>query len=156
MDFFERLAAQKDQKRGKHKARLTAKWVSLSRIKTPEQEYNMEDALKFLENDKKAAKLIQKNFNDLTVEFDDETDVVSNVSVDEWGCGGLSDDARSIKWMEVTFYLDTDRNVKKDWPEIEDCLRFNFYCDLEIEQAKSYIVFQFADWEDNSVELIKS
>lgn len=156
MDFFERLAAGKKQKYGKHKARLTAKWVSLSSIKTPEQQFVMEDAVEFLVNDKKAAKLIQKNFNDLTVEFDDNTDVVSNVSVEEWRSGGLSDDARSIKWMEVAFYFDTKLNLKTDWSDIEDCLRFNFYCDLEIEKSKGYIVFQFADWEDNSVELIKS
>ena len=156
MNFFDQIDAKK-KKQGKYKACLTAKWVNLSRVKTPDNEIDLDDASEFLVKDKKTAKLIKKHFEDLTIEFnDEETDIVSNVSIDEWGSGGLSDDFRSIKWIEVTFYFDTKHMIKKDWSEIEDYLRFNFYCDLEVEKANGYIVFQFADWEDNSIKLLTS
>jgi len=103
----------------------------------------------------KSAKLIQKNFDDATVDFNDEIDTVSNVQIDDWSCGGLSEDSRSIKWIEISFSFDTSLNIKKNWSEIEDYLRYNFYIELEIEKAKGYIIFYFADWEDNSVEQIE-
>lgn len=156
MDFFERMAAEKNKKTGQYKAFLTAKWVNLSRIKTPERELDFDSATEFLAKDKTSAKLIKKHFTDFTVEFDDASDLVSNVTIDEWRSGGLSEDTRSIKWVEVTFHFDTTADIKQAWSDIEDCLRFNFYFDLEVENSKGYIVFQYADWEDNSIELLES
>ena len=155
MDLFEQFAAKKNRKQGKFKARLNAKWVNLSRVKTPQKEMCSEDVTHYLATDKKAPKLIRDNFEDLTVEFNDDNEIVDNVTVYEYTSGGLSDDSRSIKWLDVVFHFDTRKSIEKDWSEIEDSLRFNFYCDIEVEGPKGYIVFQFSDWEDNSVELIK-
>jgi len=118
-----------------------------------DKEYLQDDAFELLQSDQKLIKIIAKNFPDLTVEWNDECTVVKNVSVDEWGSGGLSEDGTSIKWLEVCFHFDTDLDLKKDWSEIEDALRFGFYGDLEAETKKGYIVFRFSDISDNSVEL---
>lgn len=56
--------------------------------------------------------LIKKHLIDFTVEFDNSTDLVSDVSIDEWKSGGLSDDTKSIKWVEVTFHFDSTANIK--------------------------------------------
>jgi hypothetical protein len=154
MDFFEKIASEK--KLGKYKARFTAKWVNLSRIKTMDSEIIGEEIIEYLNIHKILTTTIQNKFADFSVEFDDDTDIVNNVSVYEWVSGGLSDDLISIKWIEIIFYFDTDFNVKNDWSDIEESLRFNFYFDLEVENSRGYIVFQFSDWEDNAVELISS
>ena len=50
MNFFDQIAKKKKQ--GKYKARLTSKWVNLSRVKTPDKEIDLDDASVFLAKDK--------------------------------------------------------------------------------------------------------
>lgn len=136
MNFFDQIANKKNVKPGKYSGTFTAKWSGLSSIVTAESELFAEEAQEFLKSDSKWTKTIQKNFDELTIEWNDEQTAVKNVSVEEWRSGGVSDDGLSIKWLEVKCRFDTDLNIKKDWAEIEDALRFGFYGDLEIDTKK--------------------
>ena len=143
---------KKKIKPGKYSGTFTAKWSGISSITTADSEIFAEEAQEYLKSDSKLTKMIQRNFEELTIEWNDELTAVKNVSVEEWRSGGISDDGMSIKWLEVTCRFDTDLNIKKDWAEIEDALRFGFYGDLELETKKGWIVFRFSDHEDNSFE----
>lgn len=59
--------------------------------------------------------LIKKHLTDFTVEFDNLTDLVSNVNIDEWKSCGLSDDTKSIKSVEVIFHFDTTVDLNQTW-----------------------------------------
>lgn len=139
---------------GKNEAELTAKWLALSQIETSEERYDDEAAVsKYLKDNPKVIKKLKKELDEGTVEWVSDSDVVSNVNVEEFSVGQFTtEDVLSFKWLQVKFNFDTELDL--DDEDLIDALRFGFALEVEFSTKEGYVVFRFRDIQDNSINFL--
>jgi hypothetical protein len=140
---------------GKNRGMLTIKWAALSELQTNEELFVEEDIRTFLKDNPKLIKQLEKNKEELTVEWASDDENFENVNVEKFNYSTLTlDDNPSIKYLQIEFNFDTKLNLKRDNDTIIDSLRFGFSMEIEFSTKSGFILFKFNELQDNSIEIL--